>query len=180
MGVDWLNASRTDRQTLYRHVKPLVDRRYGGDWSRLYQAAFGQAVAFGQGYEDNFRAGRISRKRAAALFDFIAAHHADEAAEIARSLDASVAALDWDQFVDANGVAGRLRIVPLDDPTLTIVAFAARTRVERIRLGQSFWRVRWRGAGAAIGGRAMVSVAAGCGRTMRAHRGRRSVLAARS
>lgn len=138
MAIDWLCATHDDRRRLYHHVKRVVDRYYGGDWSRFYADIQAHVAPRGHGDQDNFRAGRISRKRAAAIFDWIAAHYPDTAAAIAASNSASVPASDWDGFLHTHGEAGHLRIVPLDDPSPAIVAFAVRRRVERVSLGQPF------------------------------------------
>lgn len=139
MNFDWLSATHEERRTLYRHVKPLVDRRFGGNWMRFYADIPGHVAPGGHGDQDNFRAGRIARKRAAAIFDWIAAQYPAEAEAIAAALGAGDSSSStWDDFLLHNGIYGRLHIARLDDASLNIVAFAARTRVERIRLGQAF------------------------------------------
>lgn len=139
MDFDWLSATHEERRTLYRHVKPLVDRRFGGNWTRFYADIPGHVAPGGHGDQDNFRAGRIARKRAAAIFDWIEAHYPAEAEAIAAALGAgNVSSSTWDDFLQCNGTYGRLHIAMLDETSRNIVAFAARTRVERIRLGQAF------------------------------------------
>jgi hypothetical protein len=138
MAIDWLSATHEDRRRLYRHVKRVVDRHYGGDWSRFYADIPTHVTPRGHGDQDNFRAGRISRKRAAAIYDWITAHHPYEAAAITDTASPFVATTDWESFLRTHGEESRLRVVPLDDPSLTIVAFAARRRVERLSLGEPF------------------------------------------
>lgn len=138
--IDWLSATREDRRALYRQTKAIVDRRFGGDWSRFYAVIPGHVAPGGHGDQDNFRAGRISRKRAAVIFDWIEANHPDTADDITAALggDDARPAPDWEALLQRRGEQGRLRLVPMDDPSLSIVAFAAQKPLERLRLGQPF------------------------------------------
>ncbi len=131
MGTDWLSATREDRRRLYRHTKRIVDRHYGGDWSRFYADIPAHVTPGGVGDQDNFRAGRISRKRAAAIFDWIATHYPDVAA-MAAAVEVPTSSIGWESFLQTHGEEGRLRVVTLDSASLTIVAFAANMRKPRI------------------------------------------------
>jgi hypothetical protein len=89
MSYDWINASPDARRLLYRASKQIVDRHYGGHWSRFYEAVFDRSGVPGTGYEDNFRAGRISRIKANMIHRWISIHHT----QAAIALDTAVTAL---------------------------------------------------------------------------------------
>jgi hypothetical protein len=142
MAYDWINASPEARRFLYRTSKQIVDRHYAGHWSRFYEAVFDRGGVPGTGYEDNFRAGRISRIKANMIHRWISIHHT----QAAIALDSAVTALpdavrvedSWQSFIDAHGQYGALEIVRLDD--LAIVGFARgkRQRIATIRRGEAF------------------------------------------
>lgn len=143
MAYDWINASPDARRLLYRASKQIVDRHYGGHWSRFYEAVFDHGSVPGTGYEDNFRSGRISRIKANAIHRWINVHHT----QAAIALDTAVTALPdpqpyredaWEVFIDAHGQHGALEIVTMDE--LSIVGFA-RDKTDnayRIKLGEAF------------------------------------------
>ena len=142
MAYDWINASPEARRLLYRVSKQIVDRHYGGHWSRFYEAVFDRGGIPGTGYEDNFRAGRVSRIKANAIHRWISIHHT----QAAIALDGAVMALpdavtvkdSWQSFIDTHGHYGAMEIVKLDD--LAIVGFARskRQRIATIRRSQAF------------------------------------------
>lgn len=84
----WLASTAEERKILYKAVKRIIDETPMA-WHELYAAALGRQPSDGIGYEDNFRAGKISRKNAALIFRWIRAAHPDHAGRI----DAEVAAL---------------------------------------------------------------------------------------
>lgn len=127
MAIDWLTASAEERKVLYQALKRLIDGS-AYSWDQVYAAAFGRPFAAGAGYEDNFRAGKIDRKKAAALYRWIAEHHP----QAARAIDAEIAVLhgreavtpDWDRFLQDHATVDGLAIVPVPDKPTGIVAFA--------------------------------------------------------
>lgn len=140
-GFDWLAASTEARKVLYRQTKQLMDRS-GLTWSRLYREALGETYSPGQGYEDNFRAGRIARTKAGRLFRWLELHHPDVAQAIEAEL--GVAALSdgevWDQFLARHGCFSGVEVVSLAQARPGIVAFARGEPVAatHIRLGEPF------------------------------------------
>lgn len=140
-GFDWLTASTEARKVLYRQTKQLMDRS-GLTWSRLYREALGETYSPGQGYEDNFRAGRIARTKAGRLFRWLATHHPDVAQAIEAEL--GVAALSdgevWDQFLARHGRFSGVEVISLAQARPSIVAFAGGEPVAatHIRLGEPF------------------------------------------
>jgi hypothetical protein len=155
MAYDWINASPEARRLLYRVSKQIVDRHYGGHWSRFYEAVFDRGGIPGTGYEDNFRAGRVSRIKANAIHRWISIHHT----QAAIALDTAVTALpdtvtvedSWQPFIDAHGQYSALEIVTMDD--LAIVGFAndKTNTAYRIKLGQAFFfRLTSKRSGAAL------------------------------
>ena len=140
MPYDWLTSSKAARRELYFARKRVVDGHYLGNWARFFQLSIGQARADGAGYEDNFRAGRTSRKKAAALARWLSEHHAAEAERLALRIDAlnHAAPSTWDAFITAHGQDTGLSIVRLSD--LAIVSFAETksNTLPRLRLGEAF------------------------------------------
>lgn len=142
MAYDWINASPEARRLLYRTSKQIVDRHYAGHWSRFYEAVFDRGGVPGSGYEDNFRAGRVSRIKANAIHRWISIHHT----QAAIALDSAVTALPgavkvedaWQSFIDTHGHYGALEIVRLNE--LAIVGFARgkRKAIATIRRGEAF------------------------------------------
>ena len=155
MAYDWINASPDARRLLYRASKQIVDRHYGGHWSRFYEAVFDRGGVPGTGYEDNFRAGRVSRIKANAIHRWISIHHT----QAAIALDGTVTALpdaalvedSWQLFIDTHGQYSALEIVTMDD--LAIVGFAREKIGDayRIKLGEAFcFRLTTEHSGAAL------------------------------
>lgn len=141
MVIDWLAASVDERRALYRVVKRLLDEE-GLSWNQLYDDALGREFRPGHGYEDNFRAGRISRKVAHRIHAWLRGQHPAHAMRLDRMLGVAVSgeAHTWDRFLEKHGEYGRLSVVPLPDPALTIVAFATlKPKPEAtLRLGEPF------------------------------------------
>lgn len=153
-GFDWLTASPEARKILYRHTKRLIDSS-SLTWSRLYREALGQANAPGQGYEDNFRSGRIGRAKAARLYRWIRDNHAG----VADRIDADLGDINqptagaWEAFLAAHGRYGSLEIVSLAQQRPGVVAFAASEPLatSTLRLGEPFcFRLHSVRAGAAL------------------------------
>lgn len=134
--MDWLNASREARQHLYRHIKRLIDAS-SLTWRRLFREALDLPAEPGTGYEDNFRAGRIGRSKAARLYGWLRSNHPD----VADALDRELTGTDpWDDFLARHAQAQGIEIVLLNDGGASLVALA-RTEadpVQRIRLGHAF------------------------------------------
>jgi len=134
--LDWLNASREARQLLYRHTKRLIDGS-SLTWRRLFREALDLSSEPGTGYEDNFRAGRIARSRAARLYGWLRSNHPD----VADALDRELTGADpWDEFLSRHAQSSGIEIVLLNENAASLVALA-RTDVDpmpRIRLGHPF------------------------------------------
>lgn len=79
MRYDWLKSSVLARKHLYIVCKAVVDRHFFGDWRKFYSEIFGKDYALGNGYEDNFRAGKIGRKKSAVICDWLNVHYFDYA-----------------------------------------------------------------------------------------------------
>lgn len=154
VGFDWLSASHDARRLLYRHIKRLIDTS-ALTWSRVFRDALGEAGGPGVGYEDNFRAGRISRQKAARLYSWLQSAHS----EIAEDLDRDLADLGqslgavWERFIASHGRFEDVEVVPLNDARPGLVAFARDEPLasRRIRLGEPFcFRIRDGSAGAVL------------------------------
>jgi hypothetical protein len=84
---DWLAASNEDRKALYKASKRVIDTA-GLTWDELYVRAIGRNPLRGIGYEDNFRAGKISRSYASCIYRWIAEFYPEHL----QSLDAALSA----------------------------------------------------------------------------------------
>lgn len=143
MQFDWLSASMEARQILFRHSKRLVDRLYAGNWTPFYEAILGITLDIGVGYEDNFRSGRISRKKAHAIYRWISVHHTQTAVAIDKDLERLPPATqkhDWDDWLEANASVTGLSLIKITDIDLGIVGFAGSngTSVAQLALGEEF------------------------------------------
>lgn len=152
---DWRRASHEDRARLYRAVKQLIDST-SLDWNAVYAAAFGLNAEPGIGYEDNFRAGRIGRKKAALIYGWLCREHPEVAAKLNAELQPrrSQPPVDWESFLLHHGTYGEFEIVPLDGAGIGIVTFAeAEPVADRIiKRGQPFcFQLEAGFEGAAIG-----------------------------
>lgn len=138
---DWLSASHDARRLLYRHIKRLIDTS-ALTWSRVFRDALGEAGGPGLGYEDNFRAGRISRQKAARLYGWLRS----ASAEIADDLDRDLMDLghaqgaSWERFLAVRGSFEGVEVVPLNDARPGLVSFARAEPLAppRIGLGEPF------------------------------------------
>lgn len=140
MAYDWLTASLAARVELYRVCKRVVDGRYVGDWKKFFAFAFEGRGAVSDGYVDNFRKGRIGKRRAAQLAHCLSVHHTREAELLARNLAELERSkpLIWETLVGSHATAGHLAIVPF--ASLAIVGLASKVGqgLVRLRLGEEF------------------------------------------
>ncbi|WP_156842853.1 hypothetical protein [Novosphingobium aquimarinum] len=126
MPFDWLNATPDDRKALYRSVRQAMDAA-NLNWSQVFDQAFdGEQV--GSGLEDTFRAGRIGRKKAKRIAEWLARDHPKEAAQLdallkAPSVPVSAGAL-WKKWLEEHGHYDGIGVVRLSDPAAGIVTFA--------------------------------------------------------
>jgi hypothetical protein len=119
---------KAEQRLLYRAVRRLIGQRVflpyqpgtaSSDPSEgKFTFAWLSATALGlhastPGWESNFRAGRLSRKKAADIFDWLQRHFPDEARalvnEIARAYGAATQS-PWEAFIREYGVFGTLSI----------------------------------------------------------------------
>jgi 2,3-bisphosphoglycerate-independent phosphoglycerate mutase len=70
-------VSSATRKTLYKYVKTVRDED-ALEWSDIYRAAFGHAET-GIDYESNFRAGRMSRRKARKIIRWLEANYPEAA-----------------------------------------------------------------------------------------------------
>ena len=120
--IDWRDASRKERQILYRYLKAEIDAR-NMTLHQLIEEAVG-SVMVGQGYDANMRSGRFSRKYAFQFYDWLKEKNPGRAASVlekvlyARQQEATGA---WSELVRHNH--GGLEIIEHPERQL-IVTFA--------------------------------------------------------
>lgn len=124
MRYDWLKSSTDARKQLYKVCKAIVDRHFFGDWRKFYNEAFGRDYATSHSDGDNFRAGRLGRKKSAALFYWIAMHHQDDANELLR-LVLSITD-DWDALFKDMPQTDVISLIRFN--SLGLVTFANKSR----------------------------------------------------
>lgn len=112
MGPNWAKASTKERKLLYQAVRLFIDER---EWSLpdVFEAACGFRN-YGIGYEDNFRAGRISRRRARQIYDWLRREHAGLASKVAAEIGAvssmSPGLERWEAFLADHGAFDTLSV----------------------------------------------------------------------
>jgi len=99
---------------LYRALRRAgAEQGFSIDYALAH--AFDRPLAYGAGYVDNFRKGRIDRAKAAALYDWLRTnyplHAEDLDAELVRLNAPKIPAL-WESFIKAHGVFGQLSVGP--------------------------------------------------------------------
>src|SRR5690606_27585055 len=124
-------------------VKQIIDTT-PLNWNDVYAAAFGQKAAPGAGYEDNFRAGRIARRKAALIYGWLCQEYPEAAATLDAALNPGHSQPDtvprWEDFLLQRGTYGQLDTVPIDKVRIGIVTFADTEPVSdrTIKRGQPF------------------------------------------
>lgn len=120
--------SVNEQRLLYRAVRRLIGQRVylrSQPGAASYEPTEGKltfewlsATAFDErasrpGWEDNFRAGRLSKKKAAAIFAWLERHFSDEARVLVNEITRAYGAATqqpWEQFIREHGVFGFLII----------------------------------------------------------------------
>ncbi len=113
--IDWSNSTNEQRKALYVAVKRLVDSG-AIDWNALYERALGTNANIGIGYENNFREGRIGRRNAALIYQFLQREFPEAAWEVhyRHSSERNPVLWRWRQFLDLNANPEAMVIIPLD------------------------------------------------------------------
>lgn len=113
MKTDWQNAAEAERKILYGVCQPLWTS-LGLTMEEFLRPVFRNEFMMGMGYQDNFRAGRISRKRAAKIYQWLRQHHPNYADEfdriIASQYGAQTVQSAWENLVQQHGEFGHISI----------------------------------------------------------------------
>ena len=142
MPIDWLGATIEHRKALYRAVRRAMDNDYL-NWTQVFALAL-NGERLGTGYEDTFRAGRIGRKRAKRLYEWLARDHPIQAMRLDDELGVSDAedreGTVWQDLLAAHGRYEGVSAVLLPDASIGIVTLADPEPLARpvISLGASF------------------------------------------
>ena len=148
--IDWRDASRIERQILYRYLKAEMDRR-GLTLHQLIEEATG-SVMVGHGYDANMRSGRFSRKYAYQFYDWLEQKNPARAASVVGEILAAgqLPAGAWQELV--GGFISPIAIIEHPERQL-IVTFAEFDRLsDKIARGQAFFlRIHCQADGFAIG-----------------------------
>jgi len=110
---EWEASGTHERKALYRAVRRVMEET-GLTLLGVIERAEGHPVHVGTGYDDNFRSGRISRRRAHHIYQWLARHHPARAAELDAEIgqgyaDAFPHSL-WERVLATRGVFGQLRL----------------------------------------------------------------------
>jgi hypothetical protein len=120
--IDWSESTNEHRKILFTVVKRLVDSG-AIDWNSLYERALGtQAADIGVGYDNNFREGRISRRKASMIYAFLQREFPSAAWEVHyhQAPDKDRGLLTWHRFIDLNITPRALTVVPKHYPKLFV------------------------------------------------------------
>ncbi|MCE8006626.1 hypothetical protein [Aestuariivita sp.] len=114
--MDWQHASATDRiaptKALHDILKELA-KHTGTHLDVLVEQAQEQPVSSTPDPHNNFRKGKIAWERAAKIHEWLARNHFAFAQKREPGLFQFPRQSDWDAFVEAHAIVGRLRIVHL-------------------------------------------------------------------
>ncbi len=142
---DWSQSEEGERKALYQAVKRVM-REAGLSLEAVIEQAEGRPVRLGVGYEDNCRAGKMGRRRAHLLYEWLVRHHPAKADALDTKIGASYASAFpsslWEKALAAHGVFGQLRLVEvmMQQQRQVQVAQGKPEPVQAtIRLMQPFW-----------------------------------------
>lgn len=134
--IDWLKASDKNVAALYQIAKNVRDRR-DISWKEFYDLCLLQKFTPGLGYEDNFRAGKISRSKAHQIASWIDENYPDLAEQLRAKCEEKGAL--WEKFVGDHGQFGHVRTIPFRRAGMGIVEFVNAGPVSEIKLGAPFY-----------------------------------------
>ena len=143
--INWLKSTTEDRKILYRFAKHIRDyERWSFD--RFLREALGSDEKVGLGYEDNFRSGRISRKKANLIYRWMCQNRPDQAHQL--SLEIHAARMrgteppdtSWDGLIRKYGRFSNLEIVSVRMSPIGLVDIADAEPISDrpLRLGEEF------------------------------------------
>lgn len=144
--IDWHNASYGDRAILYTFTKPMLDER-GWTVPEFLKAVVTPPFIAPKTYVDNFRAGKISRSKAAQIANWIEKNDPERARQMVEAIfraraEASEAEPSgtWEAFLKSNGVFEGVSIIPLEHQRLGLTRIADREPVadRPIKPGEHF------------------------------------------
>jgi hypothetical protein len=134
---DWLKATEDERKTLYSATKRIVDSHFRGNWQSFRQVALA-GVHFGSSFEDNFRKGKISRKDANAIGEWLERTHPEQFQLLEAAL-AKRAGLGWNDFLQSHQKTDALRLVRTADIGLVGLAGRPKAAPQPVKLGEEFF-----------------------------------------
>lgn len=136
---DWQTATAAEKTLLHDAANSARQAR-NLSWKEFFRKALPRDPV-AEGYEKNFRRGRISAARAAKIYRWLQANEPDIASDFDRKiLEARKAAgisgaeLTWDGFVRLNGLFERVEVLALKPGAMPIVEFAEDDPVEDLKL----------------------------------------------
>ena len=139
--VDWLHASNKDVACLYQVTKQILDEN-GLHWNYLYQDIVIPPFTPGVGYEGNFGAGKISRKKAHQIARWISKNypaHAEKLEEdiyLARMSESDKQLTSpWADLLEAHGQFQNVEVFPYEAAQRGIVDFAKPEPLLDLELG---------------------------------------------
>lgn len=111
MGVDWLKATEEERKALYRVVRAIAGAS-DTDILGVIAQAEDTPMRRGTGYETNFNHGKIGRKLAKVIAQWVEEHHRDLAHETEPEVFPISMSTIWSKYLAQHGITGQLRIRP--------------------------------------------------------------------
>ena len=154
MEFDWFRSTVEARRALYDVSKRAVFERFQGDWNAFLAEALSNKASVGAGYIDNFRAGRISRVRSAAIARWLDENEPALAAELKSRLALidDGAASAWTALLDQQAIDNRLAIIRFDQLGIVGLARDQDGSIATLKRGEEFClKLDSQREGAAIG-----------------------------
>lgn len=111
MRVDWMKATEDERKALYRVARAIANKT-NTDILGVIAQAEDTPMRRGTGYETNFNHGKIGRKLAKVIAEWIEEHHRDLAHDTAPELFPISASTIWGEYLADHGLTGQLHIQP--------------------------------------------------------------------
>lgn len=138
MRVDWLNATVEERKALYRVARAIANETDTTILSIVVQAT-GNGGIRGAGYETNFNHGKIARKTAKLIAQWIEQNHRDLAHDTEPNIFPISNSTIWNEYLNVHGIAGHLHVRP-KSRSRELISFEAEATSDHhvLALGEPF------------------------------------------
>lgn len=109
--IDWLNSTTDQRKKLYPVAKAIKDISDIDDWNKFMALFMSVPIDYNHDYRGSIRSGRLSRKNAYDLYNWIAANHLDIGQRLASDIFPKYMSTPWEEFINTHGAYDILKTV---------------------------------------------------------------------